>query len=68
MSGTIGLVSRFTTPDGKKVNALVYEERSSLPVFSVEIVDAGGEVTDCFDVIGHYALMNMAQYRRWVSA
>ena len=61
----VGSFARFTTPDGKRVSALVYEERSSLPVFSVEIVDSKGEVTECFDVSGHYALMNVAQRRRW---
>lgn len=61
----VGSVARFQTSDGKIVSALAYEERSNLPVFSVEIVDADGEVVDCFDVIGHYALMNTAQRRHW---
>lgn len=61
----IGSKARYKTPSGNRVSALVYAERAALPVFSVEVVDADGEVVECFDVTGYTALEALAIRRRW---
>lgn len=58
----------FTAPNGDRVSAVQYDERASLPLFSVEVVRAGEVVELIEPVFGHTGLMALAQRRRWTTA
>jgi hypothetical protein len=64
----LGHRANFTDPQGRRVQALCYDERANLPVYCIEILDSNHKVVEYIEaVFGHSGLMDMARRRGWVA-